>query len=284
MTTTQVLAGIPDSGKTTFVAALRYCLVSGEVETVLELVRFSQNETHLNTIEEKWVACEQVERTKEPTSAWVRFHVRDKASGAESEILLPDLLGEAFRQPAATGRCRRSLYDAMVAADGMILFTNAARGIDDLMINEVGDVLDALADGTEASEPSEPKKFDPEDMPEEAHLVELLQVINRRPQSPRMRQLAVIISAWDVAEADALAPEAWLSAKRPMLAQFLEHNSDLWETRVFGVSAQGGVLPRDCETLRGLKPSLKTKVVGPGAAEHDLSATIYWAMARESKP
>jgi len=281
MTIRQVLAGIPDSGKSTFIAALRNCLVSKEVETALELVGFSENESHLNKLEEKWIACEQVERTKGSTSSWVSFHVREKASGAESELLLPDLLGEAFKQPLTTGQCRRSVYDAMVAADGMILFTNAARGHDDLMINEVGDLLDALDDGTPAPAASDPKKFDAEDMPEESNLVELLQMINRRPLVPRKRRLAVIISAWDIAETLGLLPDKWFREHRPMLAQFLEHNTALWKVQVYGVSAQGGVLPRDRATLQSMRPSLKTKIVGPNAAPHDLSAPICWAMARD---
>jgi hypothetical protein len=279
MITRQFLAGMPYSGKSTFIVALRYCLVAQEAETSLTLVRFSEDEKHLNRLEERWAACEEVGRTKETTSLWVRFHVKDRITGAESELVLPDILGEAFRQPAATGRCRRTLYEVMEEADGVILFTNAARGNDDLLISDVSDLLAALDNGSEPASSSAVKRFDPENMPEEANLVELLQVINRRPLLPRRRRLAMIISAWDVVEEVDIRPEAWLSAKRPMLAQFLQYNLDLWDVQVFGVSAQGGVLPRDRATLQGLKPSLRVKVFGHDVAPHDLTAPIRWAMA-----
>lgn len=292
-----LLVGMPSSGKSTFIAALRYCLVSGEVETALEFAKVSSSETHLNKLEQKWIACEELDHTPGVTNTWVTLHVRDKVTGREAELLLPDLSGEAFRQPAATGRCRRSLYEAASAADGIAVFTSAERSQDDLMITDVlelyaelGEIANDTANEANAAkgavdqaaraepEPSSPTKFDPESMPEETNVVEFLQVMNRRPLVPRQRRMAVIVSAWDVAEASELAPAAWLEVNRPMLAQFLSGNAHLWEVQVFGVSAQGGVLPRDRAALRGMKPGEKAKVVGPSALPHDLSAPIRWIM------
>ena len=288
-----LLVGMPSSGKSTFIAALRYCLVSGEVESALEFAKVSSNEAHLNKLEKQWIACDEVDRTQGVTNTWVTLHVRDKETDREAELLLPDLSGEAFRQAAATSRCRRSLYEAASAANGIALFTSADRSQDDLMITDVLDLYaelekipaDATSDNdganqasSEKPERSLPTKFDPEAMPEETNLVEFLQMMNRRPLVPRKRRIAVIISAWDVADASGLAPAAWLEVNRPMLAQFLSGNGHLWELRVFGVSAQGGVLPRDRAVLRGMKPAEKARVVGPDALPHDLSAPIRWIM------
>jgi hypothetical protein len=312
-----LIVGMPSSGKSTFIAALRYCLVSGEVDTALEIAKVSANETHLNKLEEKWIACEEVERTRGVTNTWVTLHVRDKATGQEAEVVLPDLSGEAYREPAAAGRCRRSLYEAVSDANGIALFTSAERSQDDLMITDVADLYEELGEGdaktvqtggdwnaAEAAAGDEnvaekqdeadiaaeaiaregqskaeaPTPFDPEAMPEETNVVEFLQFMNRKPLVARKRRIAVIVSAWDVAEATGLSPGEWLDVNRPMLAQFLVGNSDLWEVRVFGVSAQGGVLPRDRAMLRGKRPAEKAEIVGADALPHDISAPIRWIM------
>ncbi len=279
MRTRQLIAGMPDSGKTTYIAALRYLLASNETATVLQLTRLSADEKHLNKLEEKWLACEKVPHTASRSDTWVTFHIRDKASGAEAELSLPDLSGEAFREPVSTGRCRKSLCDAFAAVDGILLFTNADRGNDDLMILEVSDLIGSLDDENTRRQETTSLPFNPDEMPEEVKLVELLQLMNRRPLSARHRRLALIISAWDVVE-HGLSPQEWLVRNRPMMAQFLQNNEALWTVTVFGVSAQGGVLPRDRDALQSVpRPSLRIRVEGPDVASHDLTAPIRWLMA-----
>jgi hypothetical protein len=277
MRTRQLIAGMPDSGKTTFIAALRYLLASNETDTALQLTQLSADEAHLNKLEETWLSCERVPHTASKSDTWVTFHVRDKSSGAEAELSMPDLSGEAFREPVSTGRCRRSLFDAIASVDGIMLFTNADRGNDDLMIVEVRDVIDLLANGQAQATATVP--FNPDDMPEEVKLVELLQIMNRYPLAARQRRLALIISAWDVV-IPGISPQEWLSQNRPMLAQFLQNNEPRWTVAVFGVSAQGGVLPRDRDALQSVsRPSFRVKVEGPDVAPHDLTAPIRWLMS-----
>ncbi|PHY21506.1 hypothetical protein [Caulobacter sp. BP25] len=311
MTGQLLIAGMPNSGKSTFIAALRYLVTSRETQTALEQTRLSDNEAHFNLLEERWLAGERMKRTQNPSEAWVTLHVRDRESGAEADISIPDLKGERFEQPAAAGFCDHSLYDALVASDGLMVFTNADRSADDTMIGEMDDVVSSLEAGTGPAEPSTddqassplvaqptqqteppapaasiaPARFDPYDMPEQVKVVELLQMMNRRPQSGRRRKLVVVISGWDAAEeASKLTPEAWLAKYRPMLSQFLEYNSDLWAPQIYGVSAQGGVLPRDRAKLVAIrKPAERIKIVGHGAQTHDLTAPIRWLMAPEAK-
>jgi hypothetical protein len=277
-----LLAGMPDSGKSTFIAALRHLLVSNDVGTALKLVRLSDSQVHLNKLEKNWIACEKVERTPAAAGTWLTFHVQDTANGREADLMLPDLSGEAYRQPSSIGKCRKSLYDAMAAIDGIALFTNANRGHDDDLIDDLSEIVDLLGDdNAEAPAPAikDPAPFDPEDMPEEAQLVELLQCMNRRPLLPRRRRIALIVSAWDVAEAEQLAPVEWFTSRRPMLAQFLKFNAQLWDLRVYGVSAQGGDLPRDKDSLQKIrKPSHRIRIVGSEVARHDLSAPLNWLM------
>jgi hypothetical protein len=223
------------------------------------------------------------------------LHVRDRETGVEADLNIPDLRGERFEQPAAAGLCERGLYDALANAEGFMLFTNADAGVDDMMISDVDDVARALegervdAEGEVARSRNEggpqtvlkPPRFNPYEMPEEAKVVELLQMMNRRPLAALRRKLVVVISAWDAVEAvDDASPDDWLARNRPMLHQFLKYNPELWMPRTYGVSAQGGALPRDKDKLLQMKkPAHRIRIVGHGAAQHDLTAPIRWLMA-----
>ncbi len=270
----QLIIGMPSSGKSTFIAALRYLLVSNEVETRLELTGLSDDESHVNTLETDWLACKEVERTKPATEGWVEFRVRHRTTGAEATLSVPDLRGETFEQPLCLGRCDRALLDAVVTADGMLLFTNANRPDEVGLISDLNDMDEP--ETTNRDQPTAATQFKPEAMPEEAKIVEFLQMANRRPLQPRRRRVGIVISAWDVVRAD-ITPEEWFTKSRPMLDQFLSNNKDLWELRLYGVSALGGKLPRDKRKLfKMVKPSQRIILVGPDTAAHDLTVPLDW--------
>lgn len=304
--TSLLVVGMPNSGKSTFIAALRHLLVADEVPIDLRLAELSESESHLNRLENSWLDCEVIERTKPATEGWVELKVQDKKTFALLTLRIPDLRGEAFEQPACIGQCETDLFNALSEANGILLFTNADREDDSLLIDDLVDILgfddlgdadneappevgsdttEALADGEEESPAAEDieKSFNPEEMPEEVKLVEFLQVANRRPLASRRRKIAIIVSAWDVVTAngrdEGVTAAQWIETQRPMLAQFIATNADLWEPRVYGVSAQGGKLPRDKNALKMVRrPSERIRIIGHGAEEHDLSAPLRWML------
>jgi hypothetical protein len=311
-----VIAGMPESGKSTFIAALRHLLVSQDVPTALIATRLSASEKHLNRLEKEWIACEKIERTKQAVEEWVSLFVRRKVDSSEAEIVMPDFSGEAFRRPAATGHCSAAVAAMLLDIDGMLLFTNADRGADDVRLEPFAELLadddalpdnnsilgddaisDAVArpDGVAARDdaptagddvrihgtaPDGTVPFDPQNMPEEPLLVEMLQILNRQPRIPKERMIAVIVSAWDAVEVPDLAPEDWLKRNRPMVWQYLHSNTALWKVRIYGVSAQGGKLPKEKAALQNKVPGQRVQIVGHEAQPHDLTAPVEWLMSR----
>jgi len=287
--TSLLVAGMPNSGKSTFIAALRHLLVANEVPIDLCLAELSESEGHLNRLENTWLDCEIIERTKPATEGWVELRVQDKNTLALLTLRIPDLRGEAFEQPACIGQCETDLFAALSEANGILLFTNADREDDSLLIDDLVDIFgsDDLGDADGEVDPlaaeEAEKSFNPEEMPEEVKLVEFLQIANRRPLASRRRKIAIIVSAWDVVSAnernEGVTAAQWIETRRPMLAQFIAANADLWESRVYGVSAQGGKLPRDKTALKKVRrPSERVQIIGHGAEEHDLSAPLRWML------
>lgn len=283
-----LVVGMPNSGKSTFIAALRHIFVADQIATELVLTGLADSEAHLNRLEDDWLACERMKRTKAATEGWVTFNVRDREHGLESSLLIPDLRGEAFEQPASTGQCSKELFNALLDSEGILLFTNADREDDMLLISQLSDMF--VAEDEEAESEADQgenlkggthhQPFKPESMPEEVKVVEFLQVANRRPQRSRKRKIAVVISAWDVVIGSGNpAPFDWLMGYRPMLHQFLTSNECLWELRTYGVSAQGGKLPAMKKELEEMAiPSKRILIDGHGALPHDLSAPLRWLM------
>ena len=76
--TSLLVVGMPNSGKSTFIAALRHLLVADEVPIDLCLAELSESESHLNRLENSWLDCEVIERTKPATEGWVELKVQDK--------------------------------------------------------------------------------------------------------------------------------------------------------------------------------------------------------------
>jgi hypothetical protein len=277
-----LVAGMPSSGKSTYIAALRHALVAKDVSCALELVSLAQEETHLNKLEVAWVDGREMQRTQSANETWVELQIRDRATEESIVLALPDLKGESFEQPATLGLLQEELQRELISASSIMLFTSADREDDKLLISDMADIIGDAPLGADAAA----IPFDPREMPEEVKIVELLQFANRRPQLSRQRKLALILSAWDVVDVQARAePERWLTANSTMLDQFLRYNSHLWEVRVYGISAQGGKLPDDRDRLMKIsKPSERIHVVGHGADRHDISAPLRWLIASHPAP
>jgi hypothetical protein len=282
-----MIAGMPASGKSTFIAALRHVLLSGDTSSALVMARLADDERHLNRLQDRWLASETFERTREASEAWVRFHVTDRKTSATAEIVMPDLRGEVFERPAALGNCARDVFQGLTSSSGLLLFTNANRPDDANLKSDTGDLLDdeppePPEPASVSGDPPAPPTFQADLMPEEAKLVELLQAVNRRPQPKRRRRLGLAVSAWDVVVEGGgdRSPAEWLATSRPMLWQYVQNNPDLWDVRAYGVSAQGGQLPRDRERLQAIEnASERIIVIGHGAAPHDPTAPVAWLMA-----
>ena len=124
--------------------------------------------------------------------------------------------------------------------------------------------------------------------PTQVQVLELLQLLRVPPLDVGPRRLAVMLSAWDKAREEGLAPVAYLEAKLPLLAQYLRRGADGWTWRVYGLSAQGGEYDPvedkaervpEAEELRNLdRASTRIQVVGPEAETHDLTEPLAWLM------
>jgi energy-coupling factor transporter ATP-binding protein EcfA2 len=271
--------GLPGSGKTTFLAALWHVLEDRSSATSLKLTRLSGDRTYLNGITEDWRACSLVQRTPLQTEEMVVLHLDGDGFGA-FELTVPDLSGEAFEQQLADRRMSVHHDELVQQATGVILFVHpdVQKGTQLTQALQLEVALGGAGaqegDGSDGNT-STVAPWSVEKLPTQVKLVELLQFVLER--APRRVRVAVVVSAWDLAD-NFGAPHDFLSREMPLLRQFLDSNREVLEHAVFGVSAQGGDIPKDKTALLELDALKRVKVRQGDDVNHDITKPIAWLL------
>jgi hypothetical protein len=290
------LIGLPDAGKTTFLAALYHVVESGEVQSSLRLERRHGDYTHLNAIRNQWADANSLERTKIPDEQSVSMILRDQITDRVAETVLPDLSGESF-ELQWTDRQMPSQYARLLReAAGGLLLVHPARVKEETLISEVQNLINTMKNASAVASgeadhsppngtgepgqkddcvPKEQPVWQAKDAPTALKLVELLQNIARVGVKQPVR-LALIVSAWDRVDAED-SPQDWIAKRLPLVFQYLTANPELFCVRFYGVSAQGGELDKAHELRAVSRPSDRIQIVGEGVTEvHDISAPVQW--------
>ncbi|MBE0548360.1 MAG: hypothetical protein IH627_12080 [Rubrivivax sp.] len=280
-----VIIGLPASGKTTFLAALWHLVTAREIEPALRLADLCAGDaTHLHAIARRWREARVQDRTTVDQHRMVAMNLLDR-SGAKVHVTFPDVAGEAYRRMWEDRECDPEIRDVL-SVSGVLLFVHsdtieAPRWIED----EIA-VAQAIGVGLPEGTPLE---WQPGHAPTQVQLVDLLQMLRQDPLNVGPRKLAIMLSAWDKGQGEGLAPEPFLVAKLPLLAQYLQSAADGWSFRVYGLSAQGGDYDQvdlggaevpDAERLRQLDAaSQRIRLVRGTEASHDLTEPIEWLMS-----
>ena len=270
------IIGLPRSGKTTFLAALWHLIEADEVDTHLVLDKLEGDSRYLNSISSAWRECKPVTRTSQGGEVGVKIHA--KFSSTEQRIILgfPDLSGESFERQFATRQVRPEYVDGFSQDGGVIVFVSANRSVDGLTIADLGcEILQESPADIGSPDPIVTWKH--EMVPQQVQLVDILQMLQRGPFNLQRRKLALVVSAWDVISDSTLSPAEWLAREMPFLNQFLTHNPNSFEFKVWGVSAQGGDISGGLRTkLLSLTPSQRLRCVGDSGENHDITTPIFW--------
>ena len=279
-----VIIGLPESGKTTFLAALWHLITERDVETALMFHTLRSGETsHLNEISARWRDAKVQDRTAVGGNRLVSMNLKDAAE-TPVRITFPDVPGEAYRRMTEERDCEPEIVDTLQAS-GVLLFIHADTirppkwVVDEVALSKaVGLTIPA---GQEVP-------WHPRLAPTQVQLVDLLQLLRSAPLDVGPRRLAIMLSAWDKADGEGLSPAAYLKGKLPLLAQYLHRGADEWTWRVYGLSAQGGEYDAiasgaarkpDAEALRNLdRPSTRIRLVGGAHETHDLTEPLAWLM------
>lgn len=297
-----VAMGLPESGKTTFLAALWHLLTNKKVLVRLSLEKLAAEEaTYLRAIATRWAQAKKQERTFHSGNKTVKLTLKSEG-GEVFDLTFPDIAGEAFSQMWEMRECTTAVADAL-RATGVLLFIHVDKIKPPGWIADDAALAEGLGDAPADAAPESPAKvsadtpgedqadrtvkWKPEASPTQVQLVDMLHCLQAPPLDVGPRKLAVVLSAWDKVEEDEVSPERFLELHLPLLHQYLAHGLTAgWACRTFGVSAQGaeyddnnGAPSPDADRMRDMEvPSQRIKVVVGGVTSHDLTEPVNWLL------
>ena len=282
----QLLVGLPKVGKTTFLAALWHVVDSEEVPGSLRLEKLHGEREHLNKIRNAWLRCQEIGRTIIGSEQLVSMQLTDQEQNKITEVFFPDMFGESFRLQW-TDRIWSEEYDQLVReAGGILLFVHPRQIVEPIRIDTAAKIaaeVETEKNQTASNQDKpqdKPTPWDAERAPTQVQLVELLQFLPERVTTPFPLRVAVIISAWDLVSHEENSPEEWLTARLPLLDQFLKANPEIFERRIYGVSAQGGDLTDANGLLEKQISSQRIVIVGDNCHnQNDLTEPVKWLMS-----
>jgi hypothetical protein len=277
--------GLPQSGKTTYLAALWHVLEDQSSATKLKLKQLSGDRTYLNLIVEAWRACTPVPRTTLQTDDTtvalhpVALHLEGDGFGAFT-LSVPDLGGEAFDQQIEHRKMSAAHAALFREANGVILFVHpdVKKGT---QISDQDQIAASIGGATETGSGADghaavPVPWKVEMLPTQTKLVELLQFLLELVDQ-RLR-VAVVVSAWDLVADVGQTPREYVSGRMPLLRQFLDANDDIVDHAVVGVSAQGGAIPDDKSKLLELDSLKRIGVCYGSENDHDITKPLAWLL------
>lgn len=276
----QLIVGLPEAGKTTFLAALWHVVESDEVPESLVVSEVHGVRDHLNKIREDWLNCRQLERTTIPAEKVVSFRLRDVRDEKIVEMSFADLSGETFRLQWESRQWTSEFDHLASQASGVLLFVHPRTVVEPVRIDCSLDALEAVigesAPGTGVA--TNVEAWSPAHAPTQVKLVEILQFLRRRSFVDRPLPLVLVVSAWDVVTTGK-TPMQWFEQHLPLLAQFLRANIEGIPFEVFGISAQGADLSKANELQQHIKASDRIVVTTPDQSKtHDITAPVKWLL------
>jgi len=282
-----LLVGLRGSGKTSYLAALWHLIEAREVSSEFVASQLQPDREYLNRIRDSWLKFQEVGRTSLRSQETVSLQLLNTRTGADIDLVLPDLSGELFRLQWITRKATSSYVDFAVDASGILLLVHPSVEKSELIaLPETESIstgtLGKIHSGVQNSEgggtsvgATELREWSHNLAPTQVQLVELLQFVGVLHKAATPIPVAVVVSAWDLVR-DQILPTSWLESHLPLLSQYLAANADTMRSRIYGISALGGDLGRDLEKLQHEDvPSRRIKVFADKLEpNNDLTAPI----------
>ena len=191
-----IMIGLPETGKTTFLAAFWHIIESANYH--LQLEKLPPQSDYISSISEKWGNCEPLDRTVPGTEQKVDMTLKDSNTNEIFNIVLPDLSGETFEAHFNERQWDDEYEKFIVEFHGILLFVHPNKIETPTLIADVQPALSGLdvANPNQNYPPEQTVEWDSTLAPTQVKLVDILQFhIDRHYISPL--KIAVIISAWD---------------------------------------------------------------------------------------
>lgn len=277
------IAGLPDSGKSSFLAALAFLIWHGQIKTSLTRNNNSGvDNSYIDKLQRSYLSFEKQERTKLGDNNQIVFSLIGDGCPDGVEISLLDVSGEIYNEIWTERRFPLDLAEDFKHSECLILFISVKAQYQLAAITETTAGLQTInkeyvEDASIVSD--EITTWNLGLASKQTMLVELMQCLVSCKESYAF-SVNIVLSAWDeVYDKDKnMTPKEWLSHNLPLLDQFLFAHSQHLRVKLYGVSAQGCDLEDEekVDELSKKFTSCERAYVCPEGEgmHHDLTAVI----------
>lgn len=225
-----LIAGLPESGKSTYLGALWHTINYHKDKDNMALKATTnnppENVEQLMALSTKWVNVEDMDRTYGDVPESISFNLTD---GTEEFILeVPDFRGESIQQIVTMNQPKA--FDEWIEKGDTLLYmiSNIKAGVfaDDYQEDE-----NEVTVGND-----EIPEFDIKKMTPAALNMLILRYLAKKCS---FRKVVICLSAWDeiIKDGDGINPETYLKEQSPALYNFIEYH--FRPVSYYGLSAQG---------------------------------------------
>lgn len=248
-----MIAGLPSSGKSTYIGALWYCLRHHAKNAKLKMVADTNNLPEdisvLNKLSDAYKNIKPINRTNSNSNEQVQINLKVVETGESIQVEVPDFLGEIFRDLVVL-KVSEQLNNWVANTDSLVYF------ISDVSVGEFEDDFGAEDDDEELQTTDIPPFKITDISPAAMNIMVLKYLLEKK----NFRNVVIVLSQWDKQTQngkDAKDPKEYLKEESPALYHFIEHN--IHNAHIIGLSAQGCEYPQVDETddYEGVKRDIR---------------------------
>ena len=276
--------GLPSSGKTSFIGAFWHVVETGEINSAYTVTVPPGDREYLNQLRKNFLDCEPPERTKTDFVKKIEIEVVERSTDKKATFVFPDLSGETFESQFEYRKLTTDYVDQVSECNSLMLFLNPSKIKRSYLISAVNGMFDDDEGSKESTvaltQPT--TRWTPKMCQTQVVLVDLIQMVRKSVNSPC--KIGVIVSAWDTVKQSldpteaALKPEEWLKLRLPLLYQYLLANREVFPSKVFGVSAQGGEYKENENDVLQAKNRQSERIIVQSGDDinHDITIPLKW--------
>jgi len=273
-----MIAGLPGSGKSTYIGALWYCLMHPDniegIKLVADKMNLADDLTVLNRLSDAYKNMKLIDRNYSDQNETVQINLKVADSDTRLQVEVPDFLGENFRDLVELKESEL-VSEWLKDTDTLVYF-----------MNEVTPPEFEDDHGPEDDESPMPAKDVPPFSIKTISAVAMnIMVLKCLLSKKTFKKVVIVLSWWDKNTANGdvpTAPQTYLKENSPALFNFIQHHISNFE--IIGLSAQGLEYPKEDQgNYEATKKEIKAKTregkrsfieIGDEII-HDLSLPLY---------
>lgn len=218
-----LIAGLPSTGKTTYIGALSYLLSNPVDGQALEFAEIPEDFSYLNRLQQPWLSIKEVDRTKIGGATNIELCLKRNIDGNIISVSLPDIAGESFQ--AIVQNQSQYIKDWDNEPDSLMLF-----------IKDLNSSL--FADELQNDDPIKDTKLPSFDMKDISNEIQNVLILKELHNLFPWKKLAICFTAWDEYINNYANPREYLEQNSRFMNNFVKRYFP--NTKLFGISAQGG--------------------------------------------